>query len=95
MLTLVSYLQAHDPEQNLHRFYRIEYGQDLFGQWIVEINYGRVGCKGRSFVTLFGSRQEALSYVTQVLKRRQSSPRRIGVHYESVYSGLSFNRATG
>jgi hypothetical protein len=34
MLTLVSYLQANDPEQNLHRFYRIEYGQDLFGQWI-------------------------------------------------------------
>ena len=40
MLTLVSYMQAHDDEQNLHRFYRIEYGQDLFDQWIVEINYG-------------------------------------------------------
>jgi predicted DNA-binding WGR domain protein len=52
MLTLVSYLQANDPEQNLHRFYRIEYGQDLFGQWIVEVNYGRVGCKGRSLITL-------------------------------------------
>ena len=90
MLTLVSYLQAHDPDQNLHRFYRIEYGQDLFGQWIVEINYGRVGCKGRSIVTLYDSREEAMSYVKQSLKRRQSSPRRIGVNYESVYSGLSF-----
>ena len=37
MLTLVSYLQANDPEQNLHRFYRIEYGQDLFGQWIIPV----------------------------------------------------------
>lgn len=86
MLTLVSYMQAHDPDQNLHRFYRIEYGQDLFGQWIVEINYGRVGCKGRSIVTLYHSQKEALSYVKQVLKRRQSSPKRIGVSYES---GLS------
>ena len=89
MLTLVSYLQANDPEQNLHRFYRIEYGQDLFGQWIVEVNYGRVGCKGRSLITLFDSQMDAQSYVKQALKRRQSSPNRIGVAYESVYSSPS------
>ncbi|MCX7075604.1 MAG: WGR domain-containing protein [Methylococcales bacterium] len=90
MLTLVSYMQAHDDEQNLHRFYRIEYGQDLFDQWIVEINYGRVGCKGRSLITLFDSQKDSLSYVKQSLKRRQSAHRRIGVNYESVYSGLPF-----
>ncbi|MEY3786541.1 MAG: hypothetical protein RLZ75_746 [Pseudomonadota bacterium] len=89
MLTLVSYLQANDPEQNLHRFYRIEYGQDLFGQWIVEVNYGRVGCKGRSLITLYDSQKEALSYVKQALKRRQSSTGRIGVNYDSVYSNMS------
>jgi predicted DNA-binding WGR domain protein len=90
MLTLVAYLQANDPEQNLHRFYRIEYGQDLFGQWIVEVNYGRVGCKGRSLITLFESQNDAQSYVKQALKRRKSSPNRIGVAYESVYSSPSF-----
>ncbi len=90
MLTLVSYLQANDPEQNLHRFYRIEYGQDLFGQWIVEVNYGRVGCKGRSLITLYNSQKDAQSYVKQALKRRQSSANRIGVTYESVYSSPSF-----
>ena len=89
MLTLVSYLQANDPEQNLHRFYRIEYGQDLFGQWIVEVNYGRVGCKGRSLITLYDSQMDAQSYVKQALKRRQSSANRIGVIYESVYSSPS------
>jgi predicted DNA-binding WGR domain protein len=89
MLTLVSYLQANDPEQNLHRFYRIEYGQDLFGQWIVEVNYGRVGCKGRSLISLYDSQKEALSYVKQALKRRQTSANRIGVTYESVYSNMS------
>ena len=81
MLT-VAHLQAHDVTRHLHRFYRIEYGQDLFGQWIVEINYGRVGCKGRSLVTLFDSQKDALSYVKQSLKRRQSSLNRIGVAYE-------------
>ena len=89
MLTLVSYLQANDPEQNLHRFYRIEFGQDLFGQWIVEVNYGRVGCKGRSLISLYDSQKEALSYVKQALKRRQSSTGRIGVNYDSVYSNMS------
>jgi predicted DNA-binding WGR domain protein len=89
MLTLVSYLQTNDPEQNLHRFYRIQYGQDLFDQWIVEVNYGRAGCKGRSLITLFDSQKDAMSYVKQSLKRRQSSSKRIGVNYESVYSNLS------
>ncbi len=92
MLTLVSYLQANDPEQNLHRFYRIEYGQDFFGQWIVEVNYGRVGCKGRSLITLFDTQKDAQSYVKQALKRRQSSPNRIGVAYESVYSSPSLEK---
>ena len=90
MLTLVSYMQANDPEQNKHRFYRIAYGQDIFDQWIVEITYGQVGCKGRSLITLYDSQKEAVSYVKQALKRRQSSPNRIGVAYESVYSSTSF-----
>jgi len=89
MLTLVSYLQANDQEQNKHRFYRIAYGQDLFEQWIVEITYGQVGCKGRSLITLYDSQKEAVSYVKQALKRRQSSTGRTGVNYDSVYSNMS------
>jgi predicted DNA-binding WGR domain protein len=85
MLTLVSYLQANDSKQNLHRFYRIAYGQDLFDQWIVEINYGRIGCKGRSIITIYDSQNDALYYINQAIKRRQSSFKRIGVHYESVH----------
>lgn len=40
-------LEADCPELNIRRSYLIEAGQDLFGNWIVEINYGRIGCKGR------------------------------------------------
>jgi len=39
-------LEADYPELNIRRSYLIEAGQDLFGNWIVEINYGRIGCKG-------------------------------------------------
>jgi hypothetical protein len=46
--------------------------------------------KGRSLITLFDSQKDAQSYVKQALKRRQSSPNRIGVAYESVYSSPSF-----
>ncbi|WP_374091018.1 WGR domain-containing protein [Methylomicrobium lacus] len=82
MLTPVAYLEARDPARNIHRAYSLAYGQDLFGNWIVEITYGRIGGKGRTLVTIVDNEDEALKYVQKSLKRRQSAPKRIGVGYE-------------
>jgi predicted DNA-binding WGR domain protein len=79
MLTSVVYLEARDPTHNVHRAYSIAYGQDLFGNWIVETTYGRIGGKGRTIVTVVNNEDEALQYVQKALKRRQSAPKRIGV----------------
>ena len=57
---------------------------------LLKLTMDELDVKGRSIVTLYDSREEAMSYVKQSLKRRQSSPRRIGVAYESVYSSPSF-----
>jgi hypothetical protein len=46
MLTPVAYLEARDPTHNVHRAYSIAYGQDLFGNWVVETTYERIGGKG-------------------------------------------------
>jgi hypothetical protein len=78
MLTPIAYLEARDPTHNVHRAYSIAYGQDLFGNWIVEITYGRIGA-GR---TIVDNEDEALNYVQKSLKCRQSAPKRIGVGYE-------------
>lgn len=84
MLTPVAYLEAKDASRNIHRAYSITYGQDLFGNWIVETTYGRIGGKGRTIVTLVNNEAEALQYVQKVLKRRQSAPKRIGVAYKTL-----------
>lgn len=81
MLTPVAYLEAKDTNRNIHRAYSIAYGQDLFGNWVVETTYGRIGGKGRTIVTLVNNEEEALKYVQKILKRRQSAPKRIGVGY--------------
>lgn len=82
MLTPVAYLEAKDASRNIHRAYSIAYGQDLFGNWVVETTYGRIGGKGRTIVTVVDNEDEALQYVRKSLKRRESSPKRIGIGYK-------------
>nr|WP_245549527.1 MULTISPECIES: WGR domain-containing protein [Methylomicrobium] len=48
MLTPVAYLEARDHTRNIHRAYSLSYGQDIFGNWVVETTYGRIGGKGRT-----------------------------------------------
>lgn len=39
VLSLV--LEADDEQLNMHRFYSITVGQNLFGLWAIETRYGR------------------------------------------------------
>lgn len=77
-------LEARDPARNVWRAYRITAGQDLFGDWIIELNYGRIGTRGRTKTVLVADEAAARNYVQQCLKRRKSAPRRIGVAYKTV-----------
>jgi predicted DNA-binding WGR domain protein len=40
-------LEARDAARNLWRAYTLEAGRDLFGAWVVEVSYGRIGRPGR------------------------------------------------
>jgi len=60
MLKPVAYLEARDPARNIHRAYSIAYGQDVFGNWVVETTYGRIGGKGRTIVTVVNDEDEAI-----------------------------------
>jgi hypothetical protein len=81
MITPVAYLEARDPERNIHRAHSIAYGQDLFDNWSVETTFGRIGGKGRTLVTVIKSEEEDIQYVRKSLKRRESAPKRIGIPY--------------
>jgi predicted DNA-binding WGR domain protein len=52
MMTHAAYLEARDPARNIYRAYCIDYGQDLFDNWIVEVTYGRIGSKGCSLIVV-------------------------------------------
>jgi hypothetical protein len=36
-------LEARNPARGRFRFYRIEVGTDLLGDWLVDVTYGRIG----------------------------------------------------
>jgi len=74
-------LHAINPAKNNFRFYRIESGLDLFGDFLVVIRFGRIGTRGSSRTFVVENADEARLMVAECMKKRQTAPRRIGVEY--------------
>ncbi len=81
MLDFRIILEARNPPRRCSRQYRVEAGIDLFGSWVVEISYGRIGAAGRSRSFVVRDEGEARRLIQGILKRRATAPRRIGVAY--------------
>lgn len=77
------YLEAVNPDRNCMRSYRLTLTRDLFGVFMVEARYGRIGTNGHGIVHSFEDEATARDYLQECLHRRQSAPRRIGVAYAS------------
>lgn len=74
-------LEARDQGLGRFRSYRIEAGTDLFGDWLVEVTYGRIGAPGRCIRHAARDESEACKLVRRHLRRRATSKKRIGVSY--------------
>jgi len=74
-------LEAKNPEKGHLRAYSIDAGQDLYGQWNIEVNFGRIGRRGRSVTYSAADDATAAAIVRNCLQRRASAPKRIGVPY--------------
>ena len=74
-------LEARSPARRCWRAYEIDVGSDLFGVWLVEMSYGRIGTMGRSKVRSFATAADAQAEVHACLRKRATAPRRIGVAY--------------
>jgi hypothetical protein len=81
MLDFRIILEARNPARHCCRQYRVEAGTDLFGVWVVEVSYGRIGAAGRSRCFVVRDEGEARRLAQRILKRRATAPRRIGVAY--------------
>lgn len=86
MMAFAIHLEACDPARNVWRAYHVAAGQDLFGDWVVELTYGRIGAKGHTKTVVVADEAAAYSYVRQCLKKRKSAPKRIGIGYKVVSS---------
>lgn len=74
-------LEACDPALGRFRSYRLEAGTDLFGAWLVEVSYGRIGTPGRRLRYVAADESEARKLVHKTLRRRATAKKRIGVPY--------------
>lgn len=74
-------LEARDPALGRFRSYRLNAGTDLFGTWLVEITFGRIGSAGRRLRYIARDEIEARRLVYSSLRRRATAKERIGVPY--------------
>ena len=81
MTSLRILLEARSAVHRCWRAYEIEVGADLFGAWLVQMSYGRIGRMGRSKIRSFATAADAHPEVDGCLRKRASAPRRIGVAY--------------
>ena len=77
-------LRALNTELKHDREYKVNLGQDLFKNWYVTITFGKYRTWGTSKTRYFETREEAYRFIDSTLKRRLSSPRRIGCPYQMV-----------
>jgi len=55
-----SYLEKHDPAKNLARFYSLTILPNLFGEWSLQREWGRIGRNGQIRIAFFPSHSQAL-----------------------------------
>lgn len=68
-----SYLEKHDPAKNQARFYNMVLLPNLFGEWTLYREWGRIGQGGQVRMEWFDSEDEAKSALTtlEAAKRRR------------------------
>lgn len=56
-----AHLERRDPSQNIARYYRMSVLPNLFGEWTLRREWGRIGRGGQVRMDLFQSRDDAES----------------------------------
>ena len=74
-------LEARSAAHRCYRAYVIDVGTDLFGAWLVDMSYGRIGTIGRSKIRSFATIEDTQDQVRACLRKRATAPRRIGAAY--------------
>ena len=74
-------LEARNPERNVARSYRVEFGRDLLGDLVLAITNARIGSTGRTRRCAVADEAGARRLLREVLQRRGTARRRLGAPY--------------
>ena len=66
-----AHLERHDPSQNIARYYRMSVLSNLFGEWTLHREWGRIGRSGQVRMDLFRSQVEAESALETLTDAKQ------------------------
>jgi predicted DNA-binding WGR domain protein len=77
-------LVAIDDSRNIRRGYEIHVSLDLFGVYVVDTRWGRIGGQTQEKRHSFADENGARRHVAATLSRRSSATRRIGIAYRRV-----------
>lgn len=67
------WLERHDDEVNMHRFYALEISQDLFGVWLLIRRWGRIGRgDGQVIVSSYDTLKAAVMARDALLKAKSN-----------------------
>lgn len=66
------YLERHESDKNLHRFYQLHVTPGIFGDWALVREWGRVGPPGTVRKDWFATKDEAIAAVRRygLIKRK-------------------------
>ena len=78
------HLRALNPARNIARDYSIWMSIDLFGDYVVETCWGRIGTKGQRQRRSFPDALSARRHVRAIVRKRRGASKRIGVDYRLV-----------
>ncbi len=75
-------LEALSPATRIRRVYQMSVDRDLFGTWVVDIAFGRRGCRGRVLRVLADTEHAVRRLLQQRLRRRTAPPRPTRLAYQ-------------
>jgi predicted DNA-binding WGR domain protein len=82
-----------DASKHMHRFYRLDVQPDLFGQWCVMREWGRIGSAGQArsvaFSTPHGA-EAALARQRKIKERRGYVAQALEQQQEALNGGSAF-----
>lgn len=61
-----SYLEKRQPAENIARFYRMTVLPNLFGEWTLCREWGRIGKHGQTRLDWFATEMQALNALTAI-----------------------------